>query len=108
MGVWLIWIIAAAVLVVAELLTTTLALALVAVGALAAALTSAVGGDVVLQLCAFVVVSLAGIALIRPWAVQRLWRPRYSWLPAGRSAACCCEARAACWRFCSAQACTFS
>jgi membrane protein implicated in regulation of membrane protease activity len=72
--VWLIWIIAAAVLAVAELLTTTLALALIAVGALAAALTSAAGGNVGLQLVALVVVSLAGIVLIRPWAVRRLRR----------------------------------
>jgi membrane protein implicated in regulation of membrane protease activity len=72
--VWLIWIIVAAVLAVAELLTTTLALALIAVGALAAALTSAAGGNVGLQLVALVVVSLAGIVLIRPWAVRRLRR----------------------------------
>jgi membrane protein implicated in regulation of membrane protease activity len=71
-GVWVIWIIAAAVLGVAELLTTTLALALIAVGALAAALASAVGGGVVEQLVAFVVVSLAGIVLIRPLALRRL------------------------------------
>jgi membrane protein implicated in regulation of membrane protease activity len=69
-----IWVIAAAVLGVAELLTTTLALGLVAVGALAAALTSALGGDIALQLIAFAVVSLAGIVLIRPYALRRLRR----------------------------------
>jgi membrane protein implicated in regulation of membrane protease activity len=71
-GVWVFWIIAAAVLGLAELLTTTLALALIAVGALAAALASAVGGGVVLQLATFVVVSLAGIVLIRPIGLKRL------------------------------------
>ena len=45
MHLWVIWLIAAAVLGVAELLTTTLALGLVAVGALAAALASALGGN---------------------------------------------------------------
>lgn len=74
MGLWVVWIIAAAVLGVAELLTTTLALGLVAVGALAAALTSALGGNAGFQLAAFVVVSLAGIVLIRPLGLRRLRR----------------------------------
>jgi membrane protein implicated in regulation of membrane protease activity len=71
-GWWVVWLIAAAVLGVAELLTTTLALGLVAVGAVAAAVTSAVGGGAAVQLGVFVVVSLAGIVLIRPMAIRRL------------------------------------
>jgi membrane protein implicated in regulation of membrane protease activity len=71
---WVVWLIAAAVLGVAELLTTTLALALAAVGALAAALASALGGNAEIQLAAFVVVSLAGIVLIRPLGLKRLQR----------------------------------
>ena len=74
MGLWVIWVIAAVVLGVAELLTTTLALGLVAVGALAAALASALGGNAGIQLTAFVAVSLAGIVLIRPYALRRLRR----------------------------------
>jgi membrane protein implicated in regulation of membrane protease activity len=73
-NLWVIWVVAAAVLGVAEVLTATLGLGLVAVGALAAALTSALGGDAVLQLAAFVVVSLAGIVLIRPIGLRRLRR----------------------------------
>jgi membrane protein implicated in regulation of membrane protease activity len=73
-GLWVIWVIAAAVLGVAELLTTTLAFGLVAVGALAAAVASALGGNAGLQLAAFVVVSLAGIVLIRPIGLRRLRR----------------------------------
>ncbi|HXL19550.1 MAG TPA: NfeD family protein [Streptosporangiaceae bacterium] len=69
-----IWLIAAAGLGVAEMLTTTLALGLVAVGALAAALTETVGGPPLLQLAVFVVVSLTGIVLIRPLALRRLKR----------------------------------
>jgi len=69
-----IWLIAAAALGVAEMLTTTLALGLVAVGALAAALTEAVGGPPLLQLAVFVAVSLTGIVLIRPLALRRLKR----------------------------------
>ena len=56
------------------MLTTTLALGLVAVGALAAALTETVGGPPLLQLAVFVAVSLTGIVLIRPLALRRLKR----------------------------------
>src|SRR6266567_5827288 len=56
------------------MLTTTLALGLVAVGALAAALAEAVGGGPVAQVAVFVAVSLAGIVLIRPVALRRLQR----------------------------------
>ncbi len=69
-----IWLIAAAVLGVAEMLTTTLALGLVAVGALAAALAEALGGHPLVQVGVFVVVSLAGVVLIRPLALRRLQR----------------------------------
>jgi len=69
-----IWRVAAAALGAAEMLTTTLALGLMAVGALAAALTEAAGGDPLLQLAVFVAVSLAGIVLIRPVALRRLQR----------------------------------
>ena len=74
MGLWVVWLIAAVVLGVAELLTTTLALGLIAVGALAAALSSALGANAEIQLAAFVVVSLAGIVLIRPLGLKRLQR----------------------------------
>ncbi len=70
----MVWLIAAVVLGVAELVTGTLALVLVAAGALAAALSSALGADVVIQLIAFVAVSVAGLALIRPIALRRLRR----------------------------------
>jgi membrane protein implicated in regulation of membrane protease activity len=73
-SLWVVWLIAAVVLGVAELVTGTLALVLVAAGALAAALSSALGADVVIQLIAFVAVSVAGLALIRPIALRRLRR----------------------------------
>jgi membrane protein implicated in regulation of membrane protease activity len=69
-----IWLIAAAALGVAEMLTTTLALGLIAVGALAAALTEAVSGSPLLQLAVFAAVSLAGIVVIRPLALRRIER----------------------------------
>jgi membrane protein implicated in regulation of membrane protease activity len=67
-----IWLIAAAALGVAEMLTTTLALGLLAIGALAGAVTEVAGGPPLAQLAAFVAVSLAGIVLIRPIALRRL------------------------------------
>src|SRR5260221_3885993 len=66
------------------MLTTTLALGLVAVGALAAALTETVGGPPLLQLAVFVAVSLTGIVLIRPLALRRL--KRRTTLPTGTAA----------------------
>ena len=74
MSAWVIWLIAAIALGVAEVLTTTLAFGLVAVGALAAALASGLGLNGVLQLTVFVVVSLAGLTVIRPVALRRLQR----------------------------------
>ena len=74
MHLWVVWLIAAAVLGVAELLTTTLALALVAVGALAAALASALGASGGIQIVVFIVVSLVGVVLIRPLGLKRLQR----------------------------------
>ena len=74
MALLVIWVIAAAALGVAEMLTTTLALGLIAVGALAAALTEAVSGSPLLQVAVFVAVSLAGIVVIRPLALRRIER----------------------------------
>jgi len=67
-----VWLIAAAVLGVAELITTTLAFGFVAIGAAAAALASAAGAGGTIQLAVFAVVSVASIALIRPVAVRHL------------------------------------
>lgn len=80
----IIWLIAAAALGVAEMLTTTLALGLIAVGAVAAAVTEAVGGSPLAQVVVFVVVSLAGIVLIRPVALRRIRRRTN--LPTGTAA----------------------
>jgi membrane protein implicated in regulation of membrane protease activity len=73
-GLWVIWLVAAVVLGVAELLTTTLALGLMAVGALAAAVSGGLGAGLPVQAGVFAGVSLAGIVLIRPVALRRLKR----------------------------------
>jgi len=74
MGLWVIWLIVAVILGVAEIMTTTLAFGLVAIGALAAALAGGIGGNPGIQLGVFVVVSLAGLGLVRPVLLRRLHR----------------------------------
>jgi membrane protein implicated in regulation of membrane protease activity len=69
-----IWLVVAAALGVAEMMTTTLALGLVAIGALAGAVTAGLHGPLLAQVAVFFAVSLAGVVLIRPIALRRLQR----------------------------------
>ena len=71
-----IWIILAAILGVAEILTLTAALGLLAVAALAAAGVAALGMGELAQFATFAVVAVAGLVGIRP-LVKRQLRPRY-------------------------------
>lgn len=72
MAPWIIWLILAAVLGVAELLTVTLTLGLLAAAAGAAAVAGAFGVPVPFQILTFVVVAGAGLGLVRPIAVRHL------------------------------------
>jgi membrane protein implicated in regulation of membrane protease activity len=72
---WIIWLIVAAVLGVAELLTVTLALGLLSVAAVAAAVVSAAGLGVPAELGAFAVVAAAGLGVIRPIAMRHIKQP---------------------------------
>ncbi len=74
MGLWIIWLIVAVILGVAEIMTVTLAFGLVAIGALAAAIAGGIGADAAIQLGVFVVVSVAGVVLVRPVAMRHLHR----------------------------------
>jgi membrane protein implicated in regulation of membrane protease activity len=67
-----VWIILAAVLGVAELLTLTAALGLLSLAALVAAAVAALGGDPVLQFGAFAAVAVAGLGLVRPLIRRQL------------------------------------
>jgi membrane protein implicated in regulation of membrane protease activity len=71
-----VWLILAAILGVAEILTLTAALGLLAVAALAAAGAAALGLDVLWQGVTFAVVAVAGLVVIRP-LVRRQLRPKY-------------------------------
>jgi membrane protein implicated in regulation of membrane protease activity len=70
-----VWIIVAAVLGVAEILTLTAALGLLAVAALAAAGVAALGLGSVAQFVTFAVAAVAGLVLVRP-LVRRQLHPR--------------------------------
>ena len=75
MDSWIIWLIVAAVLGVAELLTTTLAFGLLAVAAVAAAVVGAFHLSFALQLAAFAVAAGAGLGFVRPIAIKHIKQP---------------------------------
>jgi membrane protein implicated in regulation of membrane protease activity len=72
---WIVWLIVAVVLGVAELLTTTLAFGLIAVAAVVAAVVGAFHVDLPFQLAAFAVAAGAGLGFIRPIAIRHLKQP---------------------------------
>ena len=72
---WIIWLIVAAVLGVAELLTMTFAFGLIAVAAVVAAAVGAFHIDLGIQLAAFVVAAAAGLGFVRPIAIRHIKQP---------------------------------
>jgi membrane protein implicated in regulation of membrane protease activity len=72
---WIVWLIVAVVLGVAELLTMTFAFGLIAVAAAIAAVVGALHLDLTFQLVAFVVAAGAGLGFVRPIAIRHLKQP---------------------------------
>jgi len=72
---WIVWLVLAAVLGVAEIMTTTLAFGLIAVGAVVAGVVGVAGGGLPFQLIAFGVASAAGLGVVRPIAVRHIKQP---------------------------------
>jgi len=72
---WIAWLVLAALLGIAEVMTTTLALGLLAVAALVAAIVGGVGLGLPLQLGAFAVTAAAGLGVVRPLAVRHIRQP---------------------------------
>jgi membrane protein implicated in regulation of membrane protease activity len=73
---WLVWVVAAVLLAVGEILTPGLFfLGPVALGAGIAAVVAAVGAPVWLQLIVFAAVSAASLAVLRPLARRHLHMP---------------------------------
>ncbi|MDA0564270.1 NfeD family protein [Streptomonospora sp. S1-112] len=75
MPVWVLWMIAAAVLGAAEIFTLTLSLGLLAVAALVAGVVGALGMGLALQIAAFVVTAAAALLVVRPIARRHLKQP---------------------------------
>jgi membrane protein implicated in regulation of membrane protease activity len=75
MVAWIVWLIVAAVLGVAELTTFTFALGLIAVGAAVAAGVAALDLGLPFQLLAFVVASGAGLGVVLPVARKHVKQP---------------------------------
>ena len=75
MDVWLIWLILAVVLGIAEILTLTAALGILGVAALVTAVAAAVGIPVPIQLVIFVAASAAGIVFVRPVVREHVAQP---------------------------------
>ncbi|HYC36652.1 MAG TPA: NfeD family protein [Usitatibacter sp.] len=67
MEVWLLWVIAGFVLIIAELLTGTFYLLVIGVGAFAGALAAWVGADVMIQAIAGSIVAVGGTMLVHHW-----------------------------------------
>ncbi|MEA2479833.1 MAG: hypothetical protein QOJ07_1755 [Thermoleophilaceae bacterium] len=73
---WVIWIIAAAVLATGEVMASfTFIMGPIALAALIAAGVAAVGGSLAIQFAAFIVASVATLALLRPIARRHLHTP---------------------------------
>src|SRR5271169_3609070 len=72
---WIVWLVLAAVLGVAEIMTTTLAFGLIAAGAVVAGIVGVAGAGLPFQLIAFAVASAAGLGVVRPIAVRHIKQP---------------------------------
>lgn len=72
---WLIWLIAAGVLAIAEALSLDLVLLMLAGAALATAGAAALGAPVALQVGVFAISALGLVAVVRPLARRRLALP---------------------------------
>ena len=75
MPAWLIWLVAAGVLAIAEALSLDLVLIMLAGAALATAGVAALGAPVALQVAVFAVVALGMVGVVRPIAKRRLELP---------------------------------
>ncbi len=75
MQAWLIWLAIAGGLGVAELLATTLDLALLAAAALAAAGVAGLGAGIAIQFVTFCVVAVVMLAAVRPMIRSRMMHP---------------------------------
>ncbi|MEU9207795.1 NfeD family protein [Streptomyces sp. NPDC048415] len=76
MDPWLIWLIIAAVLAVAEVVTLTAALGMLSAAALVTAGSAAVGLPLPFQFLVFTVVATVTVVFVRPIALRHLLQPQ--------------------------------
>ena len=72
---WVLWLIAAGVLAVGEIVSLSFFMGPIAVAAVAASVAAAVGAGLALQLTVFIVASIATIGVLRPIARRHLKTP---------------------------------
>ncbi len=72
---WVVWLVAAVVLGVAEAFTLTLAFGLLAAAALVAAVVAGFGGSLFAQVLAFAVAGGVGLLIVRPIAKRQMSHP---------------------------------
>ncbi|OEJ23359.1 hypothetical protein AR457_01245 [Streptomyces agglomeratus] len=76
MDPWLIWLVVAAVLAVAEIFTLTAALGLLGGAALVTSGCAAVGLALPLQFVVFTIVAVVSVLFVRPLALRRMLQPQ--------------------------------
>jgi membrane protein implicated in regulation of membrane protease activity len=76
MEVWLIWLVVAVVLVIAEAFSLSAALGLVGAAALVTAGCAAIGLWLPLQFVVFAVAATVGVVLVRPVALRHMHQPQ--------------------------------
>lgn len=72
MTTWWLWILAALVCGIVEVMSVSFVFLMFAIGALAAGIASAFGANLTIQVIVFVVVSIALLALVRPFLKGRI------------------------------------
>ncbi|MDA8371562.1 MAG: NfeD family protein [Nocardiopsaceae bacterium] len=75
MPMWILWLVAAVALGVAEAFTLTLALGLLAIAALVAGIAGALEMGLAFQVAAFVITAAAGLLVVRPIARRHMRQP---------------------------------
>ncbi|GAB2865283.1 NfeD family protein [Streptomyces deserti] len=76
MDVWLIWLIIAAVLAVAEIFTLTAALGMLSAAALVTAGSAAIGLPLPFQFLVFTIVATVTVLFVRPIALRHVLQPQ--------------------------------
>jgi membrane protein implicated in regulation of membrane protease activity len=76
MDVWLIWLITAAMLAVAEIFTLTAALGMLAAAALVTTGFAAVGLSLPLQFLVFTIVATVSVLFVRPIVLRHMLQPQ--------------------------------